>query len=129
MTYAFCRDILMKEPDFKTSEMVYFDDNHEGEMIKDMARGMSMNEVCDFFGAPPATELQGEDLVFLKYWYKMGRQSGNADAVKALFSQMAQRGGGQVALSYLARFADDWTAEVKADNEQAGKKTFTVVLD
>ena len=119
----------MKEPEFKTDEMVYFDDNHEGEMIKEMGRGMSMNEVCSFFGAPNADELQGEDLKFLKYWYKMGRQSGNADAVKALFAQMSQRGGGQVALSYLARFADDWAAVVEADKEQSGKKSFRVVLD
>ncbi len=88
-----------------------------------------MNEVCEFFGAPSADELQGEDKRFLLYWYKMGRQSGNADAVKALFNQMSQRGGGQVALSYLSRFADDWAAEVAADKEQSGKKTFTVVLD
>ena len=119
----------MKEPDFNTDEMTYFDPNHEGEMIKEMGRGMSMNEVCDFFGSPPADELKGEDKKFLLYWYKMGRQTGNADAVKALFAQMSQRGGGQVALSYLARFADDWTAEVQADSETKGKKTFTVVLD
>ena len=119
----------MKEPDFNTDEMTYFDPNHEGEMIKDMSRGLSMNEVCEFFGAPKADEVKGEDLKFLKYWYKMGRQTGNAEAVKALFAQMSQRGGGQVALSYLARFADDWTAEIEADKEQAGKKSFRVILD
>ena len=119
----------MKEPEFNTEEMTYFDPNHEGEMIKEMGRGMSMNEVCDFFGAPSADELKGEDKKFLLYWYKMGRQSGNKDAVNALFKQMDQRGGGQVALSYLARFADDWAAEVQADKEQAGKKSFRVILD
>ncbi len=119
----------MREPDFKTEEMTYFDDNHEGEMIKEMSRGMSMDEVCDFFGAPNATELEGEDKKFLLYWYKMGRQAGNAEAVKALFNQMSQRGGGQVALSYLARFADDWAESVEADKEQSGKKSFRVILD
>ena len=94
-----------------------------------IACGMSMNEVCEFFGAPEPSELGSEDMKFLKYWYKMGRASGNSEAVKALFGQMSQRGGGQVALSYLARFADDWTAEIEADKEQAGKKSFRVILD
>ena len=119
----------MKEPEWNLDKMIYFDPNHEGEMIKEMGRGMSMNEVCDFFGAPVPDELNSEDLKFIKYWYKMGRQSGNAEAVKALFAQMSQRGGGQVALSYLARFADDWTAEVEADKEATGKKSFRVILD
>jgi len=119
----------MKEPDFNTDTMVYFDQNHEGEMIKDMSMGMSMNEVCDFFGAPDPSELNPEDLKFLKYWYKMGRANGNSIAVKSLFAQMSQRGGGQVALSYLARFADDWVADIDADKETSGKKSFWVVLD
>ncbi len=119
----------MHEPDFICSEMIYFDDNHEGEIIKDMSRGMSMNEVCNFFGAESTSDLGPEDMKFLKYWYKQGRASGNKDAVYALFDQMRQRGGGQVALSYLARFADDWAATVEADSETKGKKTFRVVID
>ncbi len=118
----------MFEPKFISEDLIYFDDNHEGSMVKSMARGMSMSEVANFFGAE-LSEVTGEDMKFLKYWYKQGRAAGNSDAVTALFDQMRQRGGGQVALSYLARFADDWVSEIEADGETKGKKTFRVVLD
>jgi len=120
----------MFEPDWNSNEMKYFDDNHEGEMIKDMARGLSMNEICEFFGTTmKELEVGSEDLKYLKYWYKQGRAVGNREAVQKLFKQMDQRGGGQVALSYLARFAEDWTKEIEADGEAKGHKTFRVVLD
>ena len=118
------------EPDWKVASMRYFDPNHEGEIIKEMAKGLSIDDICDFFGCDfSRLDIDSEDFKYVKFFFKQGRASGNKAAVAALFKQMDQRGGGQVALSYLARFADDWTAEVQADSETKGKKTFTVVLD
>lgn len=108
--------------------MKYFDPNHEGEQIKNMAVGMSQDEVCEFFGVN-IQNVDGEDLAFFKYWYRMGRADGNKRAVNALFKQMDQRGGGQVALSYLIRFGNDWEEKPQGDLEQSGKKSFRIVLD
>jgi len=116
--------------EFDKTKMKYFDENHEGEIIKDMARGMSMNEVCNFFGCEfDDLKPDSEDLEFFQYWYRMGRQAGNRQAVQALFKQMEQRGGGAIAISYLARFSEDWIAEVEADGETKGNKSFRVILD
>ena len=117
---------------YNPDNLIYFDDNHEGLIIKELAMGMSMDEVCDYFGAPTPSSLSTnnpDDFIFLKHYFRMGRAHGNQEAVKALFDQMKQRGGGQVALSYLSRFADDWAATVEADSEQTSRKSFKVVFD
>ena len=119
----------MFEPNWESKELKYFDDNHEGVVIQDMAQGMSQDEVCDYFGAPPMKDLTGEDLRFFKHHYKMGRATGNKRAVNSFFKQMDQRGGGQVALSYLIRFGDDWEEKAEGDKEQNGKKSFRIVMD
>jgi hypothetical protein len=116
------------EPDWDKSKMKYFDDNHEGAVINSMAAGMSQDEVCEFFGVI-MDNLAGEDLAFFKYHYRMGRADANNRAVQSLFKQMDQRGGGQVALSYLIRFGEEWTEEVAADKEQSGKKSFRIVME
>jgi len=119
----------MKEPEWKTNEMIYFDENYEGAIINTMSAGMSQIEVADFFGVNLSDlDVESEDFKFFRYHYKMGRAGGNKRAVHALFNQMDQRGGGQVALSYLIRFSEEWE-ENAADTEQKGKKSFRVILD
>ena len=118
----------MHEPDWEKSEMKYFDDNHEGAVISELAAGMSQDEVCAYFGVT-IDNLSGEDLAFFKYHYRMGRADANKKAVSSLFKQMDQRGGGQVALSYLIRFGDNWEEKPEGDAEQAGKKSFRIVMD
>jgi len=118
----------MNEPDWKQSEMTYLEEAHEGVLIQAMARGMSQDEVADYFGVE-VKQLEGEDLKFFRYHYRMGRSQGRKQAVDSLFKQMDQRQGGQVCLSYLARFGDDWEAELAADKETKGMKSFRVVLD
>ena len=100
----------MHEPDFDTDKMFYFDPNHEGTIVEDMARGMSMSEVCEYFGCVPE-DLKAEDKKFLKYFYMKGRASGRRSAVQALFGQMNQRNGSQAALAYLTRFSEEWPEE------------------
>ena len=118
----------MFEPDWKKEDMTVFDENHEGAIINVMAAGMSMSEVVDYFGGT-LTELEPEDKKFFLFHYKQGRADANKKAVHALFKQMDQRGGGQVALSYLIRFGDDWEEKPEGDKEQNGKKSFRIVMD
>ena len=118
----------MFEPDWKKEEMKCFDENHEGAIINVMAAGMSMTEVCDYFGAS-LNDLVPEDLAFFKYHYKQGRADANKKAVHALVKQMDQRGGGQVALSYLIRFGENWEEKPEGDKEQNGKKSFRIIMD
>lgn len=120
----------MFEPSFDKSKMKYLDPNYEGSQIQEMARGMSQNEVCDFFGfGLDELRQSDEDFRFFQYNYKMGRAGGNREAVSALFDAMKQRTGGQVALSYLSRFAEDFVGEVEADKELGTKKSFRIILD
>ncbi len=120
----------MYEPSWKQGKMQYLEEAHEGVLIQNMARGLSMEEVADFFGVS-VEMLQGseEDWNFFKYHYKMGRSKGYTDAVSSLFKQMDQRQGGQLCISYLARFAKEWDAEIPADKEGNKTKSFRVVLD
>jgi len=118
----------MNEPEFKQSEMTYLEEAHEGVLIQAMARGMSQDEVADYFGVQ-VKDLEGEDLKFFRFHYRIGRSQGRKSAVDSLFKQMDQRQGGQVALSYLARFGDEWEGDIPADKEQQGKKSFRVILD
>ncbi len=118
----------MFEPEWNKDEMKYFDENHEGGIINTMAAGMSQDEVCNFFGVT-VKNLSGEDLAFFKYHYRMGRADANNKAVSSLFKQMDQRGGGQVALSYLIRFGDNWEEKPQGDIEQSGKKSFRIIMD
>ena len=123
---------MSRPTQYNPENLIYFDDNHEGLIIKELSMGMSMDEVCDYFGTPDPKALSvnhPDDFLFLKHYFRMGRASGNQKAVAAMFDQMKQRGGGQVALSYLSRFADDWAAEVEADSETKGRKSFKVVFD
>lgn len=115
----------MHEPEFDAKEMIYFDPNHEGAIVEDLARGMSMSEVCEFFGCN-IKEIDEEDKKFLHHFYKKGRAVGQRQAVHALFDQMKQRGGGQVALSYLTRFAEEWPEEGVAAN--ANGFNFKVIM-
>ena len=120
----------MFEPEFDKSQMKYLDPTYEGSQIQEMARGMSQSEVLDFFGTNiDEVKESDEDFKFFRYHYRMGRANGNRQAVGALFDQMKQRGGGQVSLSYLARFSEDWVKEIEADKEATGKKSFRVILD
>lgn len=120
----------MNEREWDKTKMLYLDPNHEGSMIQDMARGMSQSEVADFFGVTLEELAKSkEDQDFFRYHFRMGRAGGNRQAVGALFKQMDQRGGGQVAISYLARFAEDFAKEIEADSETKGMKSFRVVLD
>lgn len=121
----------MFEPEFEKSKMKYLDPTYEGSQIEEMARGMSQDEVCDFFGVTlDDLHKSSEDFDFFRYHYKMGRANGNREAVGALFDAMRnQRTGGQVALSYLSRFAQDFAGEVEADKELASKKSFRIILD
>jgi hypothetical protein len=116
----------MHEPDFDTNQMLYFDPNHEGAIVMDLARGMSMNEVCEYFGCD-IKDLEGDDKVFLKFWYKKGRAQGRRDAVQALFANMNGRNGGAVALDYLTRFAEDWPSD--GIGAKANGFNFKVIMD
>ena len=120
----------MHEPEWTISEMTYLEESHEGVLIQAMARGMSQSEVADYFGVTmEELKTSPEDFAFFKYHYRMGRSQGRKQAVDSLFKQMDQRQGGQVALSYLARFGDEWEGDNPADKEATGKKSFRVVLD
>jgi len=118
----------MKEPEFNQAEMTYLQESCDGVLIEAMARGMSQSEVADYFGCD-IKELEGVDKEFFMFHYRIGRSQGRKQAVDSLFKQMDQRQGGQVCLSYLARFGDDWEAEIAADKENKGMKSFRVVLD
>jgi len=120
----------MNEPEWKQEEMKYLESSHEGVTIQAMARGMSQEECADFFGVTiDMLKDEAEDWNFFQFHYRIGRSNGRKQAVDSLFKQMDQRGGGQVSLSYLARFADEWEADIEADKEATGKKSFRVVLD
>jgi len=120
----------MHEPEFKQSEMIYLQEACDGVLIEAMSRGMSQAEVADYFGVDIEMLQKAKvDWDFFSYHYRIGRSQGRKQAVDSLFKQMDQRQGGQVALSYLARFGDEWEGELEADKEQQGKKSFRVILD
>jgi len=122
---------VRSEPDFDKQKMIYFNPDHDYIVVSDMARGMTKNEVCDYFGCT-YTELQDEDKKFFDFFWRQGKAQGKHIAVTKLFESMnsSSKGSGQTALSYLIRFGDSWDKEESGDSEiKEGKKSFRVVLD
>ena len=120
----------MHEPEFEQKDFTYLQESCDGVLIQAMARGMNQSEVSDYFGIELEHLQKAEtDWKFFSYHYRIGRSQGRKSAVDSLFKQMDQRSGGQVCLSYLARFGEEWAGELDADSEQKGKKSFRVILD
>lgn len=85
---------------------VFSQSEHSTE-IKGMSRGMTVQEICDFYGIS-FNELPDEDLLFFCVMFIKGRVSGTAAAVDHLFGQMQARDGAKSSLAYLSRFGENW---------------------
>ncbi len=113
--------------EFNQNKMLHFRIADSGQ-IELCARGMPTSEVLDFFGLSK-DDLNSEDKRFFAHHYRSGRAGGINTAVDRLFNQMSGKGGGQVALSYLSRFSEDWESDKAEDGELKGKKSFTITFD
>lgn len=96
--------------------------------IEHSAKGLSAKEALSLWGYEDE-ELNDNDKRFFYHHFRKGRSRAKEEAIDALFVNMKQKGGGQVALSYLARFADEFEEEKAADGELKSKKSFTITFD
>lgn len=113
----FCREYIKKAnrgivkhfPDLE----VFSEVEHAAE-IRGMAHGMTLREICDFYGIT-LEGLPSSDKFFLCTMFIKGRVTGTLKATEALFGQMHGREGVKASVSYLSRFADNWQSEVGSD--------------
>ena len=88
-----------------------FFQNGDDYQIRQLARGLSKEEIANSFGEE-YSELKEGDRKFLLAHFTRGRTAGKSQALEDLFSHMKnQRYGNQVCLQYLTRFADEWPEE------------------
>ena len=96
------KGILKSFPNLKT----FCEADHAGE-IRGMSHGMSLTEICDFYGITEDS-LEEPDKLFFYTQFLKGRVTGVHKATNELFSQMGSRNGVQASLAYLERFSDGW---------------------
>ena len=96
--------------------------------IRDLARGLTLEECANYYGFEKLSDLPTYDQQYLRAHHTRGRVGGKRQAVEELFCQMKNpRTGGNLALQYLTRFADDWPTD--GVGASASGFNFKVILD
>lgn len=96
------RGIVKDFPGLKT-----FNQSEHSAEIKGMAHGMTIQEICDFYGIVLGG-LGDDDKFFFCTMFLKGRASGTLKATNKLFNQMSERDGVKASLAYLSRFGENW---------------------
>lgn len=84
-----------------------FEQSEHSAEIKAMSHGMTITEICDFYGLA-WNNLIDNDKFFLCAFFLKGRSTGTYNATQSLFSQMNGRDGVKASLAYLSRFGENW---------------------
>lgn len=114
---AFCRAFIASQnkgivtsfPGLK----IFNESDHAAE-LRHLACGMSIEEICDYYGII-FEELPETDKFFFCRMFLKGRTSGALRATEALFSAMKDRDGARASLTYLKNFAPGWRSIDKED--------------
>lgn len=96
------RGIVKEFPGLKT-----FNQSDHSAEIKGMAHGMTIQEICDFYGVA-LENFSDDDKFFFCTMFLKGRASGTLKATTKLFNQMSERDGVKASLAYLSRFGENW---------------------
>ena len=96
------------------------------ETVKYLARGMSQDEILEYFLI--VEELTPIEQVYFNRWYKAGVSAGKREAIEKLFIGMGNRNGAQVALQYLQTHGERFPAEGDLSAAK-GSFSFNVNLD
>ena len=108
---------------------VFNEADHAAE-IRALARGMSIQEICDFYGIS-FRSLPEADKVFFSVMFLKGRVAGIHSATVALFNGMKLEKDGKSSLAYLKHFGQPWKGidnPTSADNNGKQLKKVQVVL-
>ena len=79
------------------------------QVIEMKAKALTLEECYDFLCVDPSELGEKEAAIAKKVWRK-GRVEGISTAVDRMFSSMATRGGGDVALNYLQKMSSSFSA-------------------
>jgi hypothetical protein len=110
-------------------DLIYLDYTNLQE-IEDLSAGLDEEEVANWYGLSLADIQSSEnDYKYFQIAFKKGRSNAKRKAVSNLFGAMQGRQAKESAISYLARFSDQWQAPVESDSKTAGKFSFKVELD
>ncbi len=109
------KGIIKSFPDLE----VFCEVDHAAE-IRGMSHGMSITEICDFYGIVEKALPEPDRLFFYTQFLK-GRVTGVSKATKSLFDQMDSRQGVQASLAYLERFSDQWEGASDAASKLGDK--------
>lgn len=111
------------------TDMVYFDYSNLQE-IEDLSAGLDAEEVCAWYGLTLAEIQTSEsDWRYFNIAFGKGRANAKRKAVNNLFEAMRGRQAKESAISYLARFSDNWKEPVASDSGSTGKFSFKVEMD
>jgi hypothetical protein len=112
-----------------TVEMVYFDYSNLQE-IEELAAGLDHAEVCAWYGLTwDEIADSPADAKYFTIAFNKGRANAKRKAVGKLFEAMSGRQAKESAISYLARFSENWKEPVASDNSTSGKFSFKVSMD
>jgi hypothetical protein len=110
-------------------DLIYFEYSNLME-IEDLAAGLDQAELCAWYGLTPE-EIQESpnDWKYFQIAFNKGRANAKRKAVGKLFEAMNGRQAKESAISYLARFSEQWKEPVASDNSTSGKFSFKVEMD
>lgn len=106
---------MLKELPKKVPEMDTFD--HELLLtVKDMAAGMTKEEILETFSIDKEKDLSDEEIVFFDSFYQYGKGMAMHKVITNLVESTKGRSGQAAAMSYLRRFAKNFEGEVEGDS-------------
>jgi hypothetical protein len=118
--YMETANIMLKELPKKVPEMDVLD--HELlMMVKDMAAGMTKEEVMETFSINKEEDLSEAEIIFFDEFYNYGRGMAVHKVVTNLVESTKGRQGQAAAMSFLRRFATEFAGELEGD----GKGSFS----
>jgi len=111
-------------------DLIFFDYQNLQE-IEELSAGLDFTEVCAWYGLTPEIiqEQSPDDWRYFQIAFNKGRANAKRKAVGNLFEAMRGRQAKESAISYLARFSDQWKEPVASDNSTSGKFSFKVSMD
>ena len=110
-------------------DLIYFDYTNFQE-IEDLSAGLDPEEVCAWYGLLLAEVMDSpSDWRYFQLAFNKGRSNAKRKAVNKLFEAMNSRQAKESAISYLARFSEQWKEPVASDSGSTGKFSFKVEMD
>jgi hypothetical protein len=83
--------------------------------IKDMATGMTKEEILSTFSIDPE-DFSKDEVIYFDEFYNYGKGMGVHKVVNNLITQSRYKGGIPAAMAYLRRFSEEFEKEVEGDS-------------